>query len=66
MKWAHTDLSLLTSAFPADLNFALFMVAAPVVGGNVLTKGILDIVFELDESILALEVSTRSPLDRTV
>lgn len=39
------------------------MVAAQDAGRNVLTKEILDIVFELNESILAMEASTPSLLN---
>ena len=38
-------------------SFAIFLVAAPEEGGNVLTKEVLDIVFQLDGNIRALEVS---------
>ena len=43
-------------SFPPAIDFSLFMVEAPE-GGNVLTKEIVDIAFQLDEKVLALEAS---------
>ena len=56
MYLLHRQL-LCAFCFLAALGYAIFIVAASEEGGNVLTKEVLDMIFELDEKIWILEAS---------